>query len=44
MEFLAMTPEELIKKAAEYLYLNLSNMTEEDKQGWVNDFIEYMQS
>ena len=38
-----MTQEELIKKAAEYLYFNLpNNMTEEDKQWWVNDFVEYM--
>lgn len=40
-----MTQEELIKKAAEYLYFNLPNtMTEEDKQWWVNDFVEYMQT
>ena len=39
-----MTQEELIKKAAEYLYFNLPDtMTKEDKLWWVNDFIEYMQ-
>ena len=41
-----MTQEELIKKAAMWLYVNLSSpylkMSEEDKQWWVNDFVDYM--
>ena len=38
-----MNSETLIRKAAEYLYMNLpSDMSEEDKQWWVNDFVEYM--
>ena len=36
-----MTPEEIVKKAAEWLYLNL-DMSEEDKKFWVDDFVEYM--
>lgn len=36
-----MTQEEIIKKAAEWLYLNL-NLPEEEKQWCVNDFVEYM--
>ena len=39
-----MTEEEIIKKAAEYLYMNLPNtMSDDDKKWWVNDFVEYMQ-
>ena len=36
-----MTQEELIKKSAEWLYLNL-NLPETEKQWWVNDFVDYM--
>lgn len=36
-----MTREELIKKAAEWIYLNL-DLPEAEKQWWVNDFVDYM--
>lgn len=40
------TKEQLIEKAAMWIYLNLSgpdlDMTEEEKQWWVDDFIDYM--
>lgn len=43
-----MTQQELIEKAATWLYLNLSSpalkMSEEEKQWWVNDFVDYMNS
>ena len=38
---IVMTQEELIKKAAEWLYLNL-NLPEEEKQWWINDLVEYI--
>ena len=41
-----MTQQEFIEKAATWLYLNLSSpvlkMSEEEKQWWVNDFVDYM--
>jgi hypothetical protein len=37
-----MDREEIIKKAAEYLWMNL-DMPEEDKEWWIRDFVEYMQ-
>lgn len=37
-----MNQEELIKKATEYLWMNL-DMPEEDKEWWIRDFVEYMQ-
>lgn len=38
-----MTQEEIIKNAAEYLYFNLPDtITEEEKQWWINDFVDYM--
>lgn len=36
-----MTQEELIKKAVDWLYLNL-DMPESEKIWWVNDFVDYM--
>lgn len=37
-----MTEEELIKKAAEWWYLNLINFPEEERRWWINEFIDYM--